>query len=131
MSNCSGCSGSCSSCGACGSSSGGCPFASQLYMGPDEVKVLRMFGQTPFLPVARRPDNMIPVYLEDDQFSQDTYSLLLQLLEKKMLISIDYDAPLKGADMGRYRAYKVHGSMALTQRGQSVLDLLDTQGIMD
>lgn len=125
MSGCGGCSGSCSS---CGSSSGACQFASQLYMGPDEVSVLRKFAETPFLPVARKPDNMVPVFLEDDDYTPETYSILLQFLEKKMLISIDYDAPLKGADMGKYSAYKVHGSMALTARGQSVLDLLDTQG---
>ena len=126
MSECGSCSGSCGSCG----SSGGCQFASQLYMGPDEVKVLRMFAQTPFLPVARKRDDMVPVYLEDQQFSPETYSILLQLLEKKMLISIDYDAPLKGASMEKYSAYPVHGSMALTARGQGVLELLDMQGEM-
>ena len=126
MSECRSCSGSCGSCG----SSGGCQFASQLYMGPDEVKLLRMFAQTPFLPVARKRDDMVPVYLEDQQFSPETYSILLQLLEKKMLISIDYDAPLKGASMEKYSAYPVHGSMALTARGQGVLELLDMQGEM-
>ena len=115
------CNGGCSMCS-------GCQLANQLYMGPDEVKVLRKFGEIPFLPVARRADNMTPVYLEDQEFSQETYSLLLQLLEKKMLISIDYDAPLKGADMTKYRGYPVWGSMALTDRGQSVLDLLEKQG---
>lgn len=124
MSGCSGCTGSCGSCGSHGS----CEFASQLYMGPDEVKVLKKFGQTPFLPVARKPSDMIPVFLEDQDFDQATYSLLLQLLERKMLISIDYDGPLKGSSMDAYAGYPVYGSMALTQRGQTVLDLLETQG---
>ena len=115
------CNGKCSSCA-------GCQYASQLYMGPDEITVLRQFGQTPFLPVARKPDSMDPVYLEDDRFPAEQYTLLLRLLETKKLISIDYDAPLKGADMTAYGAYPVHGSMALTERGQNVLDLLDRQG---
>ena len=115
------CNGSCHMCS-------GCELANQLYMGPDEVKVLRKFGAIPFLPVARKASDMVPVFLEDEDFSKETYSLLLQLLEKKMLISIDYDAPLKGADMTKYRGYPVRGSMALTERGQSVLDLLEKQG---
>ena len=115
------CNGGCSMCSSC-------ELANQLYMGPDEVKVLRKFGEIPFLPVARKADNMTPVFLEDGDYSKETYSLLLELLEKKMLISIDYDAPLKGADMEKYTGYPVHGSMALTERGQSVLELLETQG---
>ena len=61
----------------------------------------------------------------------EEYSLILQVLEKKGLISIDYDAPLSGADMEKYSAYPVHGSMALTAGGQSVLETLETQGIME
>jgi hypothetical protein len=57
------------------------------------------------------------------------YSLILQSLEKKQLISIDYNCPLFGADMSAYEGYPVHGSMALTGRGQAVLDLLDKQGV--
>ena len=56
-------------------------------------------------------------------------SLLLQMLEKKGLISLDYDKPLKGWDMSAYEAYPIQGSMALTNRGQKVLELLDLQGI--
>lgn len=114
--NCSGCSGNCGGCGA------------QLLLGPDEVKVLEQFAQTPFLPVARKREDITPIYLEEDSFSQEAYSILLQLLERKGLISIDYDAPLKGADMSAYQGYPVKGSMALTKRGQDVLDALETQG---
>ena len=53
---------------------------------------------------------------------------MLQLLEKKGLVSLDYDAPLKGAAMERYDAYPIQGSIALTQRGQRVLELLEYQG---
>ncbi len=117
MGDCKSCSGSCSS--GCGR---------ELVLSPEEIQVLRQFGQTPFLPVARKREDMTPVFLEEDCFPQERYSLILELLEKKALISIDYDGPLTGADMSRYGAYPVHGSMALTARGQNVLDILDTQG---
>ena len=55
-------------------------------------------------------------------------SLVLQCLEKKMLIDISYD-PLPGANMDAYKGYPVHGSIALTARGQQVLELLEVQGI--
>ena len=74
---------------------------------------------------------MNPVYLEEDLYSREEYSLILQCLEKKGLISLDYDKPLAGASMEAYRGYPVHGSMALTQRGQKVLELLELQGMQE
>ena len=41
----------------------------------------------------------------------------------------DYDKPLKGMEETAYGAYPVRGSMALTQRGQKVLELMEYQGI--
>jgi glucose-inhibited division protein A len=49
--------------------------------------------------------------------------------EKKALIDIDYHLPLKGFEYSAYAAYPLHGSMALTQRGQQVLELLEVQGV--
>ena len=72
---------------------------------------------------------MTPVFLEDACYSREQYSLILQCLEKKGIIRIDYDGTLPGADMTAYQGLKVHGSMALTQRGYAVLDILETQGI--
>jgi len=69
------------------------------------------------------------VYLEDKQYSKEEYSLILQCLEKKGVVSMDYGSALRGADMSAYSAYPVHGSMALTQRGQAVLETLEIQGI--
>lgn len=91
--------------------------------------MLETFAQCPFLPVARKASELQPVYLEEQTYSPEEYSLILQCLERKGLITIDYDKPLAGADMSRYEAYPVHGSMALTGRGQQVLELLDTQGM--
>ena len=92
----------------------------------EEIQLLRELGQYSFLPVARKADDMTPIYLESGEKEQ--MSLVIQCLEKKMLIDISYD-PLPGADMSAYKGYPVHGSMGLTARGQQVLDLLEVQGI--
>ena len=113
----------CANCGNCG----GC--GKSLTVSLPELKILRLFGQIPFWPVARKADDMTPVYLEDSTYSREEYSLILQCLEKKSLISISYDKALSGADMSAYQGYPVHGSIALTERGYNVLDLLETQGI--
>lgn len=113
------CNGNCGGCTGC---------AKQLSLTEGELHILKSLGQIPFLPIARKADDMTPVYLEDNAYSQEDYSLILQVLEKKNLISIDYD-PLPGADMSAYKGYPVHGSMALTARGQTVVELLDLQGI--
>lgn len=72
---------------------------------------------------------MTPVYLEDTHSTTEEYSLVLQALERKGLISLDYDQPLPGVDMSAYAGYPVHGSMALTARGQTILEMLEIQGI--
>ena len=120
MGNCGNCGGSCEKCGTCG----GC--ANTLSLTEEEIRFLQELGQYSFLPVARRADDMTPVYLETGEKEQ--MSLVIQCLEKKMLIDITYD-PLPGADMSAYKGYPVHGSIGLTQRGQQVLELLEVQGI--
>ena len=115
----SGCGNCCGNCGGCG----------ELVLSEGEVALLQQLAQFPFLPVARRADSMEPIYLEDDQYTRSEYSLFLQCLEKRGLISIDYDRPLSGFDMAAYAGYPVHGSFALTSKGQQVLELIDVQGI--
>ena len=124
MGNCGACSGNCESCGGCG----GC--GNELTLSLEEIRFLRELGQYSFLPVARKMSDMIPVYLEEGEEKKDEMSLILQCLEKKMLIDISYD-PLPGADMSAYKGYPVHGSIALTARGLQVLELLEVQGIME
>ncbi len=114
------CSGNCSGCSGCGAT---------LELTEGEVHILQCLGQFSFLPVAWRADDMTPIFREDDRYDPQTYSLILACLEKKNLIRIDYDAPLAGADMSGYTGYPVRGSMALTQRGYQVLELLEIQGI--
>ena len=123
MSGCGNCSGSCGGCSGCT----GCGGAMELSRG--EVDMLLTLGQIPFLPVARKMGEDVPVYLEDDRYPAEEYSLILQCLEKRGLISIDYTQPLKGFDDSAYAAYPIRGSFALTQRGQRVLELLEWQGI--
>lgn len=91
--------------------------------------MLRTLGQIPFLPIARKADDMTPVYLEDTAYTPAEFSLILQVLEQKGLISLDYDKPLSGYDMSAYACYPIRGSMALTAKGQTVLEILETQGI--
>lgn len=118
------------SCGGCGGNCGGCTGCSgSLELTAWEMRFLQTLGQYSFLPVARRREDMVPVYLEDSTLSREEYSLVLQCLEKRGLIDISYDAPLKGADMSAYAGYPVHGSVGLTRRGQQVLELLEMQGI--
>ena len=115
MAGCNGCSGNCGGCGK------------TLELSKGEIDLLQVLGQYSFLPVARKADDMTPIYREETAYSEAEYSLFIQLLEKKNLIYLDY-TPLKGAKMGLYPEYPVHGSMALTARGQQVLELLELQG---
>jgi len=116
MGNCHSCGGSCGQCGGC---------AGSLVMTEAEIHMLQTLSQIPFLPVARKSSDMTPVYLEET--GQD-YSMILACLEKKGLIDIDYHTPLGGFDYSAYAAYPLHGSFALTARGQRVIETLDLQG---
>ena len=121
MSGCNGCGGSCGTCGGCG---GG----NALELSEGEILMLKKLSQIPFLPVARKMGDDIPVYLEDTAYTQEEYSLILQCLEKRGLIDIDYSAPLKGFDMSAYGAYPIKGSFGLTARGLVAAELLEYLG---
>jgi hypothetical protein len=109
----------CKNCGGCDRS---------LTLTPGELEILDALAQIPFLPIARTAADPAPLYLESDAHSPEEYALILQCLEKKGLISLDFDRPLANTDLSRYAGYPIHGSMALTFRGQQVLELLDLQG---
>ena len=117
-----GCGGNCANCGGC---------ARELVITPWEIEMLQKLGQIPFLPVARKMGDMEPVYLEDRDHSVEEYSLILQTMEKKGLISLDFAVKIKGFDDSAYASYPIRGSMALTQRGQQVLEMLELQGIQE
>jgi hypothetical protein len=113
-----------SGCNSCSGGCGGC--ARELTLTPGELEMLQKLAQIPFLPIARRIDDATPIYTEDEDYSLSEYSLILQLLEKKSLITLDFDKPLKNHIPSP--AYPIHGSMALTARGQSVIELLELRG---
>ena len=117
------CNGNCGTCGSCG----GC--ARELVITERELEFLMELGQVAFLPVARTMGELTPVYLEEGPEKQEEYALLLQCLEKKGLISLDFHMPLAGFDFTAYSAWPVHGSIGLTERGQKVLEMIEYQGI--
>ena len=123
MGSCGNCSGGCAGCSGCS----GCGGSLELTEG--EIGMLMQLSQIPFLPVARKMGEETPVYLEESDRAPEEYSLILQCLEKRGLISLDYDKPLKGFDSSAYASYPVRGSFALTERGQRVVELLEMQGI--
>ena len=116
------CNGNCSSCGGC---------AKVLELTQAEMDFLMDLAQFAFLPIARRADSMDPVFLEDALHTREEYSLILQCMEKKGLITLDYDQPLANFDAAAYAAYPLRGSMALTARGQQILELMELQGILE
>ncbi len=109
----------CKNCGGCDRS---------LTLTPGELEILDTLAQIPFLPIARTAADPAPYYLESNAHSPEEYSLILQCLEKKGLISLDFDRPLANTDLSRYAGYPILGSMALTFRGQQVIELLELQG---
>ena len=104
-----------SKCESRGGCSGGCSGCSlELELTEEEISFLRWLGECAFLPVIQEEAGK---------------ELLLQCLEKKGLISLDYDKPLKDYHTPAYDASPVRGSMALTKRGQDVLELMEYQGV--
>lgn len=115
----------CGSC--CGGDCGGC--GGGLELTERELALLRRFAQLPFLPVARRYDGETPVCLEDGPEEAETLAGAIAGLSLKGLIRLDYDLPLSNYDYREYEDYPCRGSMALTARGQTVLELLEIRGI--
>lgn len=110
----------CESCGGCSGGCSGCGL--ELELTEEEIRFLHRLGECAFLPVIQEKE--APVFPEEPG-----KELLLQILEKKGLISLDYDKPLKDYHTPAYDASPVRGSMALTKRGQDVLELMKYQGV--
>ena len=118
--DCNNCTGSCGGCSGCGTA---------LELTAGEIAFLEELAVFAFLPVARRADDMTPYYVEGDAYSREEYSAILLHLERKKLIDIDYGSPVGSyADPG-YEGLRVHGSVALTARGQQVLEQLNIHGV--
>lgn len=114
------CNHQCDKCGGCS--------ARDLSMTKEEIKVLSYFAEIPFLPIYRKISSELPIFLEKDEYSIEMYSNILLCLEKKGLITIDFDVPISGWISEKARQYPIIGSMALSVRGQNVLEILDITG---
>lgn len=117
------CDHNCAACGGCAQNAG------EIELTAPELELLENLGQFAFLPIARTADDPAPVYPEDGDDAPEEYTLVVQVLEKKGLISLDFDKPLKNFSSEKYLSYPIRGSMALTERGQKVLDILQMNGI--
>ena len=115
-----GCGGCCGNCGGCGQT---------MVLAPEEIDVLYRLAQIPFLPVVRTASSLDPVSFEEGIADPERFSKALQCLEKRGLISIDFDKPLKGGYGPQYDPYPIHGSFALTASGHQVLEILEIQGV--
>lgn len=116
-------------CGACcgGGSCGGC--GGELELTQTEIDLLHLFAQIPFLPVVRKDGSEYPVFLDDGIGTAQTLGPAITALDQKRLIQPDYDQPLQDYDYSDYEPCSQKGSMALTARGQAVVELLEIQGI--
>ena len=98
--SCGGCSGGCGGCSGCGL---------ELELTEEEIGFLRRLGECAFLPVIREAE--APVFPEEPG-----KELLLQCLEKKGLISLDYDKP-EGVSYPRLRRQPRPGQHGADQAG--------------
>lgn len=114
-------------CKNCGGGCGGCAKVLELTQG--EIDLLQELAVYAFLPVARRTDDMTPFYPEGGAYPLEEYSAILTHLERKSLVAIDYSAPVGSYPEEVYGRWPVHGSVALTKRGQEVVESLNITGI--
>lgn len=115
--NCTGCSGHC----------GGC--SGLLELTEPELKILEELAVYAFLPIAWRADDPTPFYPEGTEAKAEHYSAAILHLERKGLIDLDYGKPIGAYPPALYAPWPVHGSMALTARGQQILEALSVNGI--
>ena len=110
----------------CAGSCAGC--AGVLQLTEEECGFLLRFAELPFLSAAAKQEAGPPVFLPgsgEKEVSPETISSLVN----RGLIRVDYDIPLLNCDYAEYRAYPLHGSMALTMLGQEIIELLEIQGL--
>lgn len=120
------CGSCCGSCGSCSASCGSCG-GREMFLSQQEIDILKLLAEVAFLPAARRPDTMEP-HCREPGFPEDG-GPWLEAMERKRLVSIDWDKPLKNFDYSAYTGLRVHGSFALTALGQTVVELLELQGV--
>ena len=113
---------SCGSCSACGSMCGGgcpaCPYGiAEVTLTPDEIRLLTLFAEVPFLPAGKKTDRII--FREASFPDAET---CIRSLSQKGILAEDFDSPIGGFDYQTYADCDVCGSIGLTAFGQSILD---------
>lgn len=121
---CEGCMG-CGTAGQCGA--GGCSNRGELILCREEVMILLELSQFAFLPVVQEIEFEELKYtsVQDDLLPEmSSFSEVIASLEQKRLITVDPDIPLHNIAYEPWSGHKSArcGSMALTQRGQEILD---------
>lgn len=112
-------------CSACGGGCGGCG-SGGLALTREELQLIQLLCQIPFLPVVRKSEQDWPVLPGQDG---DWGRAIIGLWQQR-IIDLDYSLPVSGFDYSPYRlAYPEQGSMALTNRGQKVAEQIEILGI--
>lgn len=129
MSNSSPC-GGCSGCSSdehhgCGACCGG-----EVVLCQEEVTILSALAQLAFLPVFCRESEGTPTCLpviDDYGLSADLFSQVIASLAFKGFLAVDPDIPLSNVDYHSHAPIPGvrFGSVALTARGQELLDYLE------
>ena len=116
------------SCGGCRQTDcGGCPSQNgTLFLTQEELEALLRFSQLPFLPVARRAGGESPLLLDEPR--DPSLDAALEGLRQKGLVQVDEDLPLSNFNYAPFGDFAHRGSAALTQTGQTALELLEIQG---
>ena len=94
-----------------------------------EIDILRELAVCPFLPVGLNSRTGEPFCLEFPDMDEKIVPLALSVLEKRGFIRVDYDIPLAGFAYEGYEVCFRRGSLALTAKGQDVIERLAVQGV--
>ena len=118
-------------CGIC--CGGECSRCGVLELTCEEAAFLVTFAELPFQPVVSKTDLKCPVFAyrslgAEEATVNDISPETISSLVDKYLIQIDYDIPLNNYNYLGFEDYPLLGSLALTYRGQQVIDELSSQG---
>lgn len=93
----------------------------------EELALLEVFREEPFLPVARRSSSPAPSLCLDGADLSET----LMWLQLKGLVDVDFSSPLTNYEYSEYPVGSIRGSASLSLRGQEALDTIDILGVAE
>jgi hypothetical protein len=127
-SGCSGCASSkqCGGCSGCGKG--------ELLLTKGEGQVLLELGQFAFLPILQEGRGEACSYHpipQDVPSMPENFSQVMLALQQKGLITIDPDLAMPNVSYGSWESKDLHcGSIALTAKGQEVVDWLSPEEVL-